>query len=226
MVQQEFYYFDTSSLLDLDAYGLTKRLSKVKVVIVPEVMDEILDRNLKRRLKRIAVDRGPQKRATFVPGLDSLQKGERAIIRSVVCDRGRGRRIYVSKDTRSRRFIGMSLDEIGEEYMDTSGFVIRLHEHNHVTKDGHKAHSWQRFETAKQGVQGAFEVHGAVGLPMGWQLGNDSMRNVSGLCAKSFFSHCRWMSACNVLPVWPGAATGLHRYRIRSASRLSRRGRH
>ena len=131
----EFYYFDTSSLLDMDAYGLTKRLSKVNVIIVPEVVTEILDRNLRRRLARIVVDRGPQKRAAFVPGLDSLQKGERAIIRSMVCDQGRGRRIYVSKDTKLRRFIGMSPDEISEEHMDTSEFVIRLHKRGHVTKD-------------------------------------------------------------------------------------------
>lgn len=130
---QEFYYFDTSSLLDLEAYGLTKRLSKVHAIIVPEVLAEILDRNLRRRLERIMMDRGPQRRAALVQGLDSLGKGERAIIRSMVCDRGMGRRIYVSKDIESLEFVGMSPGDISEESMDTSGFVIRLHKRGHVT---------------------------------------------------------------------------------------------
>lgn len=133
MDSPEFYYFDTSSLLDLEAYGLTKRLSKVCAIIVPEVLAEILDRNLKRRLERIIAGQGPQKRAAFVPGLDSLDHGERFTIRAMICSHGMGRRIYVSKDIKSLKFIGMSLDKIGEEYMDTSEFIIRLHERGHVT---------------------------------------------------------------------------------------------
>lgn len=129
------YYFDTSSLLDLEEYGLTKRLSKVRSIIVPEVLDEILDRNLRRRLERIATDRGPQKRAAFVPGLDSLDKGERAIIRSMACDRGIGRRVYVSKDAESLEFVGMSSGDISDESIDTSEFIIRLHEYGHVSVD-------------------------------------------------------------------------------------------
>ena len=43
------YYFDTSSILDLEDYDLTKRLRKVDSIIVPEVLDEIRDRSLKRR---------------------------------------------------------------------------------------------------------------------------------------------------------------------------------
>ena len=66
----EFYYFDTSSLPDLEAYGMINHPSKVRAVTVPEIPEEIPDRSLGRRLK-IAVDRGPQKRAAFVPGLDS-----------------------------------------------------------------------------------------------------------------------------------------------------------
>ena len=128
-------YFDTSSLLDLEEYGLTKRLSKVRSTIVQEVLDEILDRNLRRRLKRIVPNRGPQKRAAFMPGLDSLGKGERAAIRSMVCDRGKGRRVYVSKDAESLEFVGMSLGDINSEGIDTSEFIIRLHEYGHVSVD-------------------------------------------------------------------------------------------
>ena len=134
-IRPEFYYFDTSSLLDLEAYGLTKRLSKVNAVIVPEILDEILDRNLKRRLKKIAVDRGPQKRPAFVPGLDSLGKGERAIIRSMACDHNKRRRVYVSKDAESLEFVDVASGDISDEIMDTSGFVIRMHERGHVSDD-------------------------------------------------------------------------------------------
>ena len=35
---------DTSSVLDLEAYGLIKRLRRVKIVIVQEVFNEIRDR--------------------------------------------------------------------------------------------------------------------------------------------------------------------------------------
>ncbi len=91
---------DTSSVLDLEAYGLIKRLRKVKIVIVQEVFNEIRDRNLKRRLARIVTDRGPQKRAAFIPNLYSLDYGERAIITAIVCEqrRRKRRRIYVSND--------------------------------------------------------------------------------------------------------------------------------
>lgn len=51
---EEYYYFDTSSILDLEAYRLVKRLRKVNAIIVPEVLNEILDRNLKLRLQKIA----------------------------------------------------------------------------------------------------------------------------------------------------------------------------
>ncbi len=51
----EHYYFDTASILDLEAYGLTKRLRKVHAVIVPEVLNEIQDRNHKRRLMQTLI---------------------------------------------------------------------------------------------------------------------------------------------------------------------------
>ena len=131
----EFYYFDTSSLLDLESYGLINRLSKVRAVIVPEVLNEILDRNLGRRLKNIAVDRGPQKRAVFVPGLYSLGKGERAIIRSMASESNMGRRVYVSKDAESLEFVDRAPGDLCDEAMDTSGFVIRVYERGHVSDD-------------------------------------------------------------------------------------------
>ena len=134
MEPPEFYYFDTSSLLDLDAYGLTKRLSKVNAIIVPEVLDEILNHNLRRRLEQTVTDRGPQRRAAFIPG-GSLDKGERFTIRAMICSRDRGRRIYVSKDSESLEFVDMLPGDISENYMDTSGFVMRLYERGHVTED-------------------------------------------------------------------------------------------
>lgn len=90
------YYFDTSSILDLDAYGLIKRLRKIKAVIVPEVLKEILDRNLKRRLEKIAPYTS-QKRPAFIPGLYSLDYGERGVIRAMLCAHNRRLSIYVSK---------------------------------------------------------------------------------------------------------------------------------
>ena len=129
------YYLDTSSLLDMEEYGLTKRLSKVQVIIVPEVLTEILDRNLKRRLERIAAEYHPQRHTALVPGLDALGRGERAIIRAMICNSGMGRRVYVSKDAESLEFIGTSSVVINEESIDTSEFIIRLYRQHYVTLD-------------------------------------------------------------------------------------------
>lgn len=103
---------------------------------MPEVLDEILDRNLKRRLTRMGVDGGPQKRAAFLPGLDSLDYGERAVIRAMFCDKYLGQvRVYVSKDAGSQDFISNHTEQICEEVMDTSDFIIKLYKGNHVNTD-------------------------------------------------------------------------------------------
>lgn len=128
-MKQTHYYIDTSSILDLEAYGLIKRLRKVKIVVVPEVLREIKDRGLEHRLKRIVTDLGPQQRAAFVPGLDSMDYGERAIIKAMLCDRGRRQRhrVYVSNDESSRTFVSAGSDDICEDVMDTSEFLSRLY---------------------------------------------------------------------------------------------------
>ena len=124
-----YYYMDTSSVLDLEAYGLIKRLRKVKIVIVQEVFNEIRDRNLKRRLARIVTDRGPQKRAAFIPNLYSLDYGERAIITAMACDQRhrKRRRIYVSNDAAALEFVGVGPNRICESRMDTSEFIISMY---------------------------------------------------------------------------------------------------
>ena len=123
------YYMDTSSVLDLEAYGLIKRLRRVKIVIVQEVFNEIRDRNLKRRLARIVTDRGPQRRAAFIPNLYSLDYGERAIITAMACDqrRRKRRRIYVSNDAAALEFVGAEPNQICEDKMDTSEFIISMY---------------------------------------------------------------------------------------------------
>lgn len=127
-VEDPHYYIDTASVFDLDAYGLIKRLRKVKIVIVQEVLNEIKDRNLKRRLVRIATDRGPEKRGAFIPMVNSLDYGERAVITAMVCDHPlRRRRIYVSNDTAALKFVGGVPNNICEDKMDTSDFVISLY---------------------------------------------------------------------------------------------------
>lgn len=128
-MKQEYYYIDTSSILDLDAYGLIKRLRKVKIVIVPEVFKEIKDRGLKRRLKKITVDLGPQKRAAFVPGLDALDYGESAIIKAMACDRSLRQRyrVYVSNDSESLEFSSAGPNKICDDAMDTSRFIRSLY---------------------------------------------------------------------------------------------------
>lgn len=132
------YYIDTSSsILDLDAYGLTKHLRKVEIVIVQEVLNEIKDRNLKRRLARIAADRGPQKRAAFIPDLYSLDYGERATITAMACDHTlrKRRRIYVSNDAASLKFVGAEPNHICEGKMDTSEFIINMYRDNIVNME-------------------------------------------------------------------------------------------
>lgn len=128
------YYMDTSSVLDLAAYGLIKRLRKVKIVIVQEVFSEIKDRNLKRRLRRIVTDRGPQRRAAFIPNLHSLDYGERAIITAMACDQRhpKRRRIYVSNDAATLEFVGVGPNHICESRMDTSEFIISMYKDNIV----------------------------------------------------------------------------------------------
>ena len=120
---------DTSSILDLEAYGLIKRLRKVKIVIVQEIFNEIRDRNLKRRLSRIATDRRPQKRAVFIPNLYSLDYGEKATITAMACDYTlrKRRRIYVSNDAAALEFVGVGPNRICEDKMDTSEFIISMY---------------------------------------------------------------------------------------------------
>ena len=134
------YYMDTSSIFDLDAYGLIKRLRKVRIVLVQEVFNEIKNRNLKRRLVRIVTDRGPQKRAVFIPNLYSLDYGEKAIITAMVCDQRhkKRRRIYVSNDAATLEFVGMVPNYICENKMDTSEFIISMYKDDIVKiKDIH-----------------------------------------------------------------------------------------
>lgn len=122
----EYYYFDTSSILDLDAYGFIKRLRKVNAVIVPEVLNEILDRNLKRRLQKIA-PYTRRKRAAFVLGLGSFGDGERGVIRAMACDCNHKLCIYVSNDAATRYFINRNQERLCEGTMDTSEFIIKLY---------------------------------------------------------------------------------------------------
>ena len=128
------YYIDTSSVLDLEECGLIKRLRKVKIVIARGAFNEIRDRNLKRRLAGIATDRGPRKRAVFMPNLYSLDYGEKAIITAMACDQRRRnrRRIYVSNDAAALEFVGVGPDRICEGRMDTSEFIISLYKDNIV----------------------------------------------------------------------------------------------
>ena len=108
----ERYYFDTSSILDLDAYGLIKYLRKVKAIIVPEILNEIRNRNLKRRLKKIA-PYTPQKRPAFIQGLDTLDYGERGIVRTMLCEHNRQLCIYVSNDAYAQSFINKHKEHYG-----------------------------------------------------------------------------------------------------------------
>lgn len=127
------YYFDTSSILDLNVYGLIKRLRKVNAIIVPEVLKEILDRNLKRRLEKIS-HYTAQKRPAFIPGLDALDYGERGIIRTMLCAYNRRLSIYVSNDTDTLSFIDTYPERICKRVMDTSEFVIKLYKDGVVRK--------------------------------------------------------------------------------------------
>ncbi len=107
------YYFDTSSIFDLDAYGLIRHLCRVYVVVVPEVMEEILDCDLKRQLLSMRVDSGTQERTVSVSDVNFLDSGESAVIKTMACDQGRGwRRIYVSKDAASHKFVGTHQEDI------------------------------------------------------------------------------------------------------------------
>lgn len=53
----------------------------------------------------------------------------------MVCDRNIRRRVYVSKDAEPLEFVDMASGDISGERMDTSGFVIRMHERGHVNDD-------------------------------------------------------------------------------------------
>lgn len=128
---EEYYYFDTSSILDLYAYGLVKRLRKVNAIIVPEVLDEILDRNLKRRLQKIS-PYARRKRAAFVLGLVPFGAGERGVIRTMSCDSNRRLCIYVSNDAATRDFINRHRKHLCEGTMDTSEFIIKLYKYDIV----------------------------------------------------------------------------------------------
>ncbi len=130
------YYFDTSSIFDLDAYGLIVHLRKVHTVVVPEVIEEILDCDLRRRLTSMGADGGARERTVPVSGVNSLDPGEIAIIETMACERGRGwRRIYVSKDAASHKFIGAHREDICEVQMDTSDFIIKLYKDGIANSD-------------------------------------------------------------------------------------------
>lgn len=101
----------------------------MKIVIVQEVFNEIRDSNLKRRLARIVTDRGPQKRAVFIPNLHTLDYGERAITTAMACDqrRWKRRRIYVSNDADALEFVDVGHNHICESRMDASEFSISMY---------------------------------------------------------------------------------------------------
>lgn len=131
----DVYYFDTCSLLDLEMYGIAKRLRKLgDVVIVPEVIGEIKDRNFSRRLARAGYNSGPARRNVLVPGLDTLDRGERAVIQSMAADQGGHRRVYVSNDNKSRVFVA-DAGNICEDVLDTSGIILHMYRCGFIEDD-------------------------------------------------------------------------------------------
>lgn len=121
-------YFDTSSLLDLDEFGLIDSLRMVDVVVVEEVLGEIRNALLLDKLKLITDDRGPRRRA-HVPGVGKLDYGEVAAIGAMFADEREC--VYVSNDGASVEFV-RSLSAAG---MSTSDFVIWLHSFGYITDD-------------------------------------------------------------------------------------------